>query len=78
MPYSSMILPSFDEEKYMNKPDKEVPEPILVHIVAPIDEAANLAKEAGEMIAEVFGERSTEEIEREYGKDVSQDPPLEL
>ena len=47
--------------------------------MAPTNEVANLAEEAGEMTAaEVSGERSTGEIGREDGEDVSRDTPPEL
>ena len=49
-----MILPSFDEEAYMNKPNEHVPKPIPAHVMTPTDETANLAEEAGEIIAEVW------------------------
>ena len=58
----------------MNKLNKDVPEPIPAHVVASTNETANLAEEAGEMIAKVFGERSTEETGREDGEDVPWDP----
>ena len=77
-PNSPMTLPSFDEEEYMNRPNEDVPEPISTHIVAPTDEAANQTKEAGKMIAKVSRERSTKEIGRENGEDVSRDPPPKL
>ena len=71
-PYSSMILPGFDEE-YVNRPneDEDVLEPILVHDVAPTNKAANLEEETGETIAKVFGERFVEETGRDDREDAS-------
>ena len=77
-PYLPMILPSFDEEAYMNKPNEHVPKPIPAQVVAPTDEVANLVEEVREMIAEVSRERFAEETGREDGEDVSRDPPPEL
>ncbi|GFZ15729.1 hypothetical protein Acr_25g0001380 [Actinidia rufa] len=54
--YSPMVQLGFDEEKYVNRLDEDVPEPILTHVVALVDEVANLKEEVGEMIAEVSKE----------------------
>ncbi|GFS36310.1 hypothetical protein Acr_00g0045300 [Actinidia rufa] len=80
MPYSPMILSSFDEEKYVNRPDEaeDVPKPLLARDVAPTNRAANPTEETGEMIARVSRERSVEETGRDDGEDASQDPPHEL
>ncbi|PSS07836.1 Cortactin-binding protein like [Actinidia chinensis var. chinensis] len=79
-PYSPMILPGFDEEEYMNRPDEDedISEPIHAREMAPTNEDANLAEEARKTIAEVYGERSVEEIGRDDGEDASRDPPPEL
>ncbi|GFS32684.1 hypothetical protein Acr_00g0024020 [Actinidia rufa] len=79
-PYSPMILPGFDEDEYMNRPDEDedISEPILARDMAPTNEAANLAEEARKTIAEVYGERSVEETRRDDGEDASRDPPPEL
>ncbi|GFS36489.1 hypothetical protein Acr_00g0046260 [Actinidia rufa] len=79
-PYLPMILPGFDEEKYLNRPDKDenVPEPVLAHDMASTNEASNPAEEAGKTIAEVSKERSVEKTGKDNGEDLSQDPPPEL
>ncbi|GFS36273.1 hypothetical protein Acr_00g0045040 [Actinidia rufa] len=70
---------SFDEENLnrLNE-DEDVPKPVLVHDATPTNEVANPMEETGETIAEVFGERSVEEIGRDDGEDASQYLPPEL
>ncbi|GFZ00995.1 hypothetical protein Acr_14g0006300 [Actinidia rufa] len=79
-PYLLMILPSFDEEEYMNKPedDEDVPDLIPDLVMAPSNEAATLTEEVGGMIDEAFGEKFVEKTEGDDGEDVVRDPPLEL
>ena len=48
-PYSPMILPSFNEGKYMNRPKED--EDAVNAIVPPMNEADQLIKEAGKTIA---------------------------
>ncbi|GFS40390.1 hypothetical protein Acr_00g0068260 [Actinidia rufa] len=59
MPYSPMILPDFDEEEYVNRPEEE--EDVPDSVVALGDEAAYLAKGADGIATEGFGEKFAEE-----------------
>ncbi|GFY88907.1 hypothetical protein Acr_06g0008470 [Actinidia rufa] len=33
VPYSSMVLDSFDEEEYMNRENEDIPKPVLAHVM---------------------------------------------
>ncbi|GFZ04444.1 hypothetical protein Acr_17g0000160 [Actinidia rufa] len=70
-PYLPLILPCFNEEKYMNQPAKEDSEEAQVNkVVEPAREAA--AEEAREIVAEA------REAVIEVGEVTTQDPPNEI
>ena len=58
MPYSPIILPSFDEDEYVNRLEGD--EDAIVATVLG-NEVANLVEEVGVAIAEASLERTTEE-----------------
>ncbi|GFZ18271.1 hypothetical protein Acr_27g0000100 [Actinidia rufa] len=70
---SLMILPDFDEEEYVNRPDEDedVFEPVLAPIMALTNEATNLAEEIGGTIVDEFGGKSTKETGGDAGKDAA-------
>ena len=78
-PYSPLILPSFDEEEFMNRldedEDEDALEPVPDPIVTPGAEAANLAEEVGRTVVEVSEKRSAEETGVGGGEDEDQNSP---
>ena len=67
MPYSPIVLPGFDEEEYVNRPEKDeatdnvmapfdeaaqIAGEVTYDVMAPFDEAAQLADEAGQTAIE--------------------------
>ena len=72
MSYSPMILPSFDEEEYMNRPKEN--EDAADNVVPSVNEAEKLAKEVGNT---TMGE-TRETTAQGADKDATQDLPPKL
>ncbi|GFY88871.1 hypothetical protein Acr_06g0008110 [Actinidia rufa] len=79
-PYSPLILPGFNEEEFLNKPEEDevIPEPVLDLIVALNLQATNPAEEVRRAVVEESGERFVEETRANDGGDADQNSPFEF
>ena len=70
--YSPMILPSFDEEEYMNRMKED--QDVANAVVPPVNEADKPVKEAGKTTTEEIRKTTAEGT----GEDAARDPLPEL
>ncbi|GFS42013.1 hypothetical protein Acr_00g0077680 [Actinidia rufa] len=76
-PYFLLILPNFNKEEFLNRPEEDevIPEPILDIAVAPVIVTSNSAEEVGRTIIEAPGEWFSEETGADDGGDADQNSP---
>ena len=65
-PYSLIILPSFDEEEYTNRPEED--EDVVDVVVAPITEVDKLVKEAEKTTAKEARKQPQRELVHMYSR----------